>query len=318
MKKGLIITAVMLILLGITLFAGAFAAAGFDFSKLGTMKFKAVTYSPEEDFKNIRISTGAGSITIKPANDGRVSAESFEGERLKHSVSVEGDTLVIEQSDARTWYDRISFFNPSPALTLCLPAGQYGSLYIECDTGKTEISDGFTFETLEIKGGTGDVYCGAGTTGGMKIALSTGSISLNNCSAEKADLSASTGNISLYSFDCAGDISVTVSTGRTTVDTAKCNSFYTNGSTGDVRLKDLFAADCFDIERSTGSVRFDNCDAAAITVKTSTGSVTGTLASEKVFIASSSTGSVNVPKTASGGKCEITTSTGKIDISLLK
>ena len=38
------------------------------------------------------------------------------------------------------------------------------------------------------------------------------------------------------------------------------------------------------------------------------------LFSDKIFFASTDTGSVNVPKTTTGGRCEITTDTGDIDI----
>lgn len=61
---------------------------------------------------------------------------------------------------------------------------------------------------------------------------------------------------------------------------------------------------------------FDGSDAAEIYVRTSTGSVKGTLLSEKVFITETSTGSVSVPKTVTGGKCEIRTSTGDIQIEI--
>jgi len=47
-----------------------------------------------------------------------------------------------------------------------------------------------------------------------------------------------------------------------------------------------------------------------------TGSVTGTILTEKVFLAKSGTGRVSVPQTVSGGICEIVTGTGGIEIGL--
>jgi len=81
-------------------------------------------------------------------------------------------------------------------------------------------------------------------------------------------------------------------------------------------LKNVNAAEKFSIERSTGDVKFDGCDAAEVFVKTDTGDVTGTLLSEKVFIVETDTGKVDVPKTVNGGRCEITTDTGDINISI--
>ena len=44
--------------------------------------------------------------------------------------------------------------------------------------------------------------------------------------------------------------------------------------------------------------------------------VGGTLLSDKVFITDTTTGDVDVPKTTTGGKCEITTTTGDIEIDI--
>ena len=97
-----------------------------------------------------------------------------------------------------------------------------------------------------------------------------------------------------------------------------CKALTSTGSTGKITLNNVVANDLLQIERSTGDVRLENCDAGEIKIKTSTGDVTGTLKSEKIFFASASTGKVRVPKTASGGICEITTSTGDIEIEIEK
>ena len=83
-------------------------------------------------------------------------------------------------------------------------------------------------------------------------------------------------------------------------------------------MKNVVATGTISIKSDTGDVRFEGSDAIEISVKTDTGDVTGTLLSEKVFITETSTGSINVPKTTSGGKCEITTSTGDINIRIKK
>lgn len=51
-------------------------------------------------------------------------------------------------------------------------------------------------------------------------------------------------------------------------------------------------------------------------MQTDTGDITGTLLTEKVFAAKADTGDVDVPKTATGGKCEIITNTGDIQIKV--
>lgn len=63
-------------------------------------------------------------------------------------------------------------------------------------------------------------------------------------------------------------------------------------------------------------MEFNHCDAETICVNTDTGSVTGTLLTDKVFIIETDTGSVDVPKSITGGRCEITTDTGNIRITI--
>ena len=70
------------------------------------------------------------------------------------------------------------------------------------------------------------------------------------------------------------------------------------------------------IERSTGDIELNGCDAGEIFIETDTGNVEGTLLSEKVFVVTTDTGDKRVPNTTSGGRCEITTDTGDIYITI--
>jgi DUF4097 and DUF4098 domain-containing protein YvlB len=96
----------------------------------------------------------------------------------------------------------------------------------------------------------------------------------------------------------------------------ECRNLKSDGATGDLSLDNVIAAEVFRIERSTGDVDFEGCDAAEITVTTDTGHIRGSLLSDKVFIAETDTGRVDVPHTTTGGKCQLTTDTGNIKISI--
>ena len=95
-----------------------------------------------------------------------------------------------------------------------------------------------------------------------------------------------------------------------------CENLTSNGNTGDLDLMNVIANGKFSLERSTGDIKFDKCDASEIFIKTDTGDLTGSLLSEKVFIVSTDTGNIDVPKTVSGGRCEITTDTGDVKLSV--
>ena len=126
----------------------------------------------------------------------------------------------------------------------------------------------------------------------------------------------STGKITISDIDCQSNITTEVSVGKTHLTNVTCNTLTSSGSTGDVSLKNVVCSDKLSIKRSTGDVKLDGCDAAEISITTDTGDVRGTLLSDKVFIAQTDTGRVDVPKTTSGGKCEITTSTGSIKMEV--
>ncbi len=61
---------------------------------------------------------------------------------------------------------------------------------------------------------------------------------------------------------------------------------------------------------------FENVDAAEMNVETGTGAVKGSLRSERIFHVETDTGKTDVPKTVSGGKCEIKTNTGNVQITI--
>ena len=116
---------------------------------------------------------------------------------------------------------------------------------------------------------------------------------------------------------CTGEVSVNVSTGKAYLTDFKCKSIISDGNTGDIYLDNVIAEEKLSIKRSTGDIRFNGSDAAEIFVETDTGNVTGTFLTDKVFIAQTDTGRVDVPKTTSGGRCEIITDTGNIKISVV-
>ena len=83
-----------------------------------------------------------------------------------------------------------------------------------------------------------------------------------------------------------------------------------------MKLNDVIVSNKLNLTTSTGSVILTDSDAEEIYIETSTGTVKGTLLSPKIFHATSELGRVKVPKTTTGGKCEIETETGSITIEI--
>ncbi len=111
-------------------------------------------------------------------------------------------------------------------------------------------------------------------------------------------------------------IRIDTDTGDTIMEDVECKNVYFTADTGDLQMKNVIASGDFKIELDTGDVNFDRSDANQIFVETDTGDISGTLLTNKVFFAQTDTGDVDVPRTISGGRCELTTDTGDISIRI--
>lgn len=314
--KAWLITAAALVLIGILVFGGAMARHHWDFSALSTDKLETDTVDIQEEFQSISIVSDTADIAFLPSGDGTCSVVFWEWDQERHTASVRDGTLTIESNDTRSWLDHIGFRFSTPRITVYLPRAEYAALFIDESTGDVAIPADFAFESVDITASTGSVDCCASASGSVRIKTDTGGIRIESISAGELDLSVSTGRVDVRSVVCRGSLGVSVSTGEAFLTDVACGSAVSGGSTGDITLENVIAAGTITIERSTGDVKLDRCDAAELLIKTDTGDVTGSLLSEKVFIADSDTGRIDVPKTGTGGRCEISTDTGDIVIAV--
>lgn len=308
--------AVSLVVLGLALFTVVMSIYHWDFTKLGTVQFETNTHPITEEFRSICIQTDTADLRFVPSEDGSCSVVCHEAVNEKHTASVQDGALMIQLHSSKKWYEYIGINFRTPRITVSLPEAAYASLVITESTGNVEIPKEFTFETMDITVSTGNVTSFASAFGPVRIRTSTGSIRLQDISAQSLELAVSTGKVAVKEATCTEAVRVTTSTGEAALTDVSCKSLSSNGSTGDIVLKNVIAQDRFSIERNTGDVVFEGCDAMELFIKTSTGDVEGTLLSEKLFLVQTNTGHVHVPKTTTGGKCEITSSTGDIELSI--
>lgn len=313
-----LVVAASLVLVGSIIFAGVMTVLKWDFLKLDTSKYETNTHEITQEFDNIAIKTDTADIDLVPTENGECKVVCFEQAKVKHSVSVEDGTLTVSVVDERKWYDHIKLFSfKTPKITVYLPKAQYGALKINDQTGDIKISNGLEFQSIDISASTGDVGVFASVTDTLKVQVSTGYIRVENLSAGALRLSASTGDVTVKSVNCTSEVKVNVSTGDIKLTDVNCGSITSSGSsTGDVILKNVIVAETLSLKTSTGDIKLDGCDAAELFMTADTGDVKGSLLSEKVFITKTDTGDVKVPKTITGGRCEITTKTGDIEITI--
>jgi len=291
--------ALALLAIGVCISLFALFALRFDFEKLSTETYVTNTHTVHDPFRSIRIDTDVAAIRILPAENDVCAVLCHEAEKAQHSVSVQEDTLVIGLTDSRKWYEKIGIITGKTTITVYLPAAEYGKVEAKADTGRIEADQAFTFESAEIETDTGHISWEANVKQDLSLRTDTGAIYISAKTVGGSIRAESdTGKIQLMSVHCKNA-------------TAKCG-------TGSVILTNTVAEEGFDIETSTGGVQLNRSDAKHIRIMTSTGGVNGTLLTEKIFYAESDTGRVTVPHSSSGGKCEITTSTGSIHVSIVE
>ena len=294
--KTKLIIAAALILLGAIIFASTMTALSWDFRKLSTMKMQTKDYEITQDFNDINITSRTADVVFAASNDGTCKVVCYEEVKMTHTVGVENGALTIAVKDEKTWIDYIGLNFYTPKITVYLPADEYGAINIDNSTGHVSLPDSFKFNCIDIEVTTGHVECRASASDAIKIKATTGHIDLANLSANSVNLSLSSGN--------------------TEISNVKCNTLTASSTTGDVTLDDVIVGGKLSVKCTTGDVELEDSDAGEIWIKTNTGDVEGSLLSEKTFITHTTTGDVDVPRNTTGGVCEITTTTGDIEISI--
>ena len=273
--KFWLIIATLFIFLGSILFVVSLSLIDWDFSKLETVEYETNTYTFNESYENIAIDTLSTDIVFKKSSNSETKVDCLEMTKLKNSVSVVNNALTIKHEDSKNHLNFIGINTKSPRITIYLPSNNSYTFKIESTTGDITFNDSFTFDELNIELTTGDIFINNITCNNMNIYITTGDVVINNIT---------------------------------------CNDLTINGTASDIKINNSTLKGKLNIKTTTGDVELLNFDASEIYIKASTGDVEAVLLSEKVFDVKTTTGDINIPKTNSGGICEITTTTGDVEI----
>ena len=252
--KGWLIAACVLILAGGLLFCGVMSCIGWDFSRLATVKYETKRYEISEEFDSIEILDNTADILFLPSKDGKAAVECAESESCTYLVTVEDGTLRVarQEEDGRPWWEMIAITAGEAAVTVYLPSDAYLALAVTLSTGDVTVSGDFRFESIDIAVTTGDVVCRA--------------------SAERLKLAASTGDITLFDVT-AGEIALTTSTGDITVSGCDAERIELVTGTGDVEGT-LLTPKIFDAQSRTGDVCLpENGNGGTCRIRTKTGDI---------------------------------------------
>lgn len=356
-KKIAMITAISMIAVGIICCVGSLALVGFDMTELDTMEWETKTYTVEEAFTNISVQGGDAAVSLIPATDGNCKVICTENEAIYDKVEVVDNTLTIERVDETKWYHNIGMHFGEIEIKVYLPEDEYEALFIDNSGGRIDVPEDFTFAEAAVVNSSGKINFVADVKGTLKVENTSGGIYVGDNNVGNLYVEGTSGSIEVMSVVAAGDVEVNGSSGGIGISKVECGDLSVENTSGVLRLSDIVATgdvnvknvsggvhledvecvnlagsnasgkiDCtnviasgdLNLDNSTGGIALEACDAANLKLETTSGSIKGTLLTEKIFRASATSGSVNVPGTTNGGVCEATTTSGSIHLSLVE
>lgn len=290
-KMTAIIIASIVLVVGVAVTVASLAVARFDIS--GLLGNKKISYevSDLEAFERISICESSCDVRVESTVQ-EPYIEYTGSDSVTHNVTVKDGTLVIEGVDGRKWYEKILSFVDGK-LTLYLPHGNEYELEISTKSGNVTIERAFNAKTVNVTTASGNVECGSDASEGATVETTSGNVNFNGCHGKK--------------------ISAKTTSGEIYAGGAICLEASFESCSGNVELEGVNVRDSLNVETTSGNIELDECDSAALKLVSTSGNISGELLSEKVFMAKSTSGRINVPFGLSGGKCEITTTSGNID-----
>ncbi len=248
-----LIIASALVFWGVLLFVGTLFVANWDFSKLGTAKYKTNTYKISEDFGAISIDADTADIKFLLSQNGSCKVECFEEEKAKHTVKAENGTLSINEKNEKAWYEHISIGFSSPKITVYLPKAE--------------------FDSITVKESTGDVYFSNLSVKNIDLTLSTGDVFLSDIKCENLITKGSTGEVELKNVIASKRFNIERSTGEVEFTNCDAEEIFIETDTGDVEGS-LLSSKVFIAETNTGKVRVPKTtEGGRCEIYTSTGDV---------------------------------------------
>lgn len=318
LTRILLLSAAALVLLGALLIG---AALWKGENNMGKERVEQ-SFQVRDSFSDIQIECDACDLRLEPASDGQTSVHYRGDKRYLPTVELRNGTLYVDATDKRDlpWYLRIfdvNFFSwIDNSVTVYLPKEDLGALSIEHASGKTDLAEGLSFASLELRAASGAVTLSGSIRDRLFVDCSSGAVNLSGIRCGQAEVESSSGAVLIYDLMAEAELTIRHSSGGTTLEQVQCGSLDIDSSSGTVHLTDTLADGMLTVSSSSGGVRLDDCDAAELSLHTGSGSVKGTLRTAKIFYASAGSGSVHVPESSSGGICRVKTGSGSIDLSI--
>lgn len=320
MKNGkltALLVAAVCIGLGLVLILGALAAIDFELDWMHDADSTTTTYTIEEAFTDISIKGAECDIRLLPSEDGVCKVVCRESDKIYHTVTVKNSTLTVRRIDSRKWFERISLFNwGKMEIAVYLPESAYASLHITGVSGNIEVPRGFSFVSAELHNTSGDISCSAAVREELSAKTVSGKLSIQDVAPKRLTAKSTSGKVTVSAVKVEAAMEVETVSGKIELTDIRCQTLAAESTSGKLVLSEVVASEDIRVKSVSADVELRGCDGDTLWIKTTSGRVTGTLLTEKIFITKTSSGRVDVPRTTSGGTCEITTTSGDIMIAI--
>ncbi len=196
--KGILITAAIVLILGIVILFTAFALNGFKLKGLYQKeKYEKHEMEIKEDIKAINIDEINGDIKFVITEDD-CHVEYYDSEKIVHEISVDGDTLVIEQKDNTKWYEYLRFnfgYENDNGVIIYIPKNELREIKIETTNGDIEIKDLIISQALTTETTNGDITISNVKAGRTSFDTVNGDIKLTKLESLQNDFQTVNGDI---------------------------------------------------------------------------------------------------------------------------
>lgn len=237
--------------------------------------------SSEFTFENVQLVTSSGDIHYHAAVNHDLTVKTSSGDIDIANCHADGNALVTATS---------------------------GSIHI----------DGMRTEEFTVNTSSGDMYLSSITARTVHTSATSGDINISSCEAEQ-DVTAQTssGDLTLADIHAGGSLDLSTTSAQITLTNAVATAMTGSTSSGDAFLGNVRVVEQLSLDSTSGMIRFDGSDAGSLLINSSSGDISGTLLTPKFFVTHTTSGEMDVPESdRDGGRCEIRTTSGDIDIQI--
>ena len=316
-KKAAVIIAVVAAVAAIAVFIGV-NAGQFRLHRPGRGGLEMKEYSLEDNITDIKVNLLSRDIIFKHIEPGEKSkAEWYEKDGQEVRVEVNDGVLTVTEYNSETLTDALRLNNRNNLITVTLPNADFNLLNAVTKSGDVSVSAGTVFNDIEVKTSSGEISSEGNFLNSIKVDSSSGDIGFSNAQAGKLVLKTGSGDITLKNLENeTGEINISTASGDITAQDIDCNFLTVFTEAGECSLEKVLSEVDLNITTSSGEVDIDKSDSNFIKIKTGSGSVNAGFITDKVFTATSENGSVSVPESKAGGKCDITSTDGDINVRI--